>query len=270
MANANFRVAVPTRFRLPKFGMGSFYRQTHAAVGNYFRNIYGMGQFYRQSQVYLPSGVRSDLTNCPAATAGQPCPIAPPQIPGAARTSKVCPAKASGQPCPLHSKPLGQMPRFGLRGLGQSSGIYVDTSGYSVDGSGNILDNYGNTVYAQSTTPVPGNYGPFTVDSLGNVWLGQQEIWSGELLATAPTVSAPATAAPAKPSTAAPSANPPSGITFYNPPTGYPQQQPPPTPVSWWNKTTKLFGTTFTNVNLVAGSAIVGVVLLMSSARKRR
>jgi len=271
--NVNYKVAIPTKFGFPKFGLRGFYRQTRMnTVGNVFRSISGIGQFYRQSAAYLPSAVRSDLTNCPAAAAGQACPIAPPQIPGAMRTGHVCSAKATGHACPFGSGSASKprWPKFGLSGLGQGSTGYVDASGYSVDPSGNIFDNYGNQVY-QAGSGATGNFGPFFVDTDGGVLLGNTNtvIWDpvAGLVATAPTASTAATkTATATATTAAPV----PGSSFFGLPTGYAQPTATAPPTSWWNGSTSLFGTTIQNSTLAIGGGIAALAAVILGGKKRR
>jgi len=268
----HWQVTVPSSRRpSPRFGMGSYYRktvQTRNPLGNLFYNI--PLSFYREAPSPLPYPVGTDLLGgvCPAVASGQPCPIATPSAPGTGLSGLgTCPAHASGHGCPLAgmTRRRFRAPRFGMGSLGQQ---FVDpNTQWSVNSVGTINDNTGTAVYTQDMTPAPGTYGPFTVDSMGNVSEAGLNIWlaSGGLQSIpattigAPTLPAPAKAAAQSPAAAVAATVPPiaaASASFFAPPTGYTAAPAAAAPVSWWNQTTTLFGTKIANSTL----AIIGVV----------
>jgi len=258
----NLKIAVPTNRRMPHFGLGNLYRRTpvtYSPLGNVIRSI---GQFFRQTNITMPTPVRSDLTTwCPAAQAGQACPIASPR-------SKVCPARATGKACPVQSPGLSgrpRMPHFGLGTFGFLGQTY-SASGYTVDDNGTISDPQGNAIYVQNSTFGPGSYGPYTVDTDGSVLLGSTVIFEAGgagLVATSAATSAAVTP------TAQRTGSPVPGSAFFNPPVGYAPPPPVAQPASWWDRTTTLFGATLKNSDLAVGGGIAAVLVALSARKKR-
>jgi hypothetical protein len=263
---------------MPRFGLGNFYRATpvtHAPLSGLGNVIRSIGQFYRQSSAFLPTAINPDLTtNCPAVAAGYAsCPAAPPG-------SRTCPAKATGKACPVQTVSVRRtMPHFGLSGLrGYSGSYYVDTaSGYSVEATGpgmaTIFDSAGDTIYQSSSnaSTFNQNYGPFSVDAVGNIYIGAVEIWDTENGLTGATPPATASAAPAVSTAPAPIAQIAAQSSgFFAAPVGY--TATPATPAvstSWFDKSTTLFGMTLKNSDLAAVLGIGGLFVVMSQ-RKRR
>jgi len=268
----SFTVKVPTRYRMPRFGLGNFYRQTPvthyplSGLGNVIRSI---GQFYRQSPAYLPTPIQSDLTTyCPAAAAGHSCPAASPG-------QRSCPAKATGRACPVATYTLRKtFPSFGMSGLrGYSGSYYVDpSSNYSVEATGpglaTIFDSAGDTIYQSGSGALNQNFGPFSVDAVGNIYVGAVEVWDTDNGLTGVTPPTAASAAPAVASTAAKAPAPGSG--FWAGPVGYtnaPAAAPAPA-ASWFDKTTTLFGMTLKNSDLVVGGGVAALIAM--GAKKKR
>ncbi|MGA2475579.1 MAG: hypothetical protein ABSF73_03055 [Terriglobia bacterium] len=163
--------------------------------------------------------------------------------------------------------------------LGQQ---FVDPpTGWTVNSVGTINDNTGTAVYTQDMTPAPGTYGPFTVDSMGNISEAGLNIWlaSGGLQSIpattigAPTLPAPAKAAAQTPAAAVAATVPPiaaASASFFAPPTGYTAAPAAAAPVSWWNQTTTLFGTKIANSSLAVGGAVIAAVALTMGKKKGR
>lgn len=286
----HWSVAIPKDRRpSPRFGMGSFYRQTTQTrnpLGNLFYKI--PLSFYREAYSPLPYPVGTDLLGsgplpspsgsnltgqpCPVKASGQPCPLAPRAAPGNGRAyAAACPSS-----CPFTgSARKFRAPRFGMGFLGQQ---YIDPQTlWTVNSVGTINDNTGSAVYDQDMTPAEGTYGPFTVDEHGNITQGGATIYtaaSGLIMtplvtSAAPALSQPATATAAKvAATVAPIAS--STAAFLAAPTGYTAASTAAAPVSWWNGSTRLFGTTIKNSSLAVGAVIFGGAALMLGKKKGR
>jgi hypothetical protein len=270
-------IKVPTKYRMPRFGLGNFYRATpvtHAPLSGLGNVIRSIGQFYRQSSAFLPTAINPDLTtNCPAAAAGSSCPAA---LPG----SYACPARATGRTCPVQTVTKRRnFPSFGLGGLrGYSGNYYVDTaSGYSVEamgaGAATIFDSAGDTIYQSGSGGLLQNYGPFYVDADGNIYVGAVEVWDTQdgLTGVAPPATASAAPAVATATKAvATSTTQAPGSGFWAAPVGYQTAAAPaPLSTSWFDKSTTLFGMTLKNSDLAAVLGIGGLFVVMSQ-RKRR
>jgi hypothetical protein len=166
------------------------------------------------------------------------------------------------------------MPRFGMGSLGQSAVIYVDSSGWSIEANGTITDNMGNVQWEASEVGLAGTYGPFLVSANGTISDPASGVayWApATVVAPSPTGipntvttgSIPAAVGPAPATNAA-------AATFFNPPTGYAAATPvTPTPVSWWNQSTTLFGTVIKNTDLVALGAVSAVAVALMAKKKR-